>query len=55
MLAERVHGEIGVSFDHVNDYRPPGDDVALLGLLVQVDEAANDVRAESESVSSYPR
>jgi hypothetical protein len=34
MFLECVAGKVGVPFHHINDDRPPRDDVALLGLLV---------------------
>jgi hypothetical protein len=38
--------ETVVSVNHVNDDWSPGDDVAVLGLFVQADEAADDIGAE---------
>lgn len=45
MLLETVAWEIGVSFKHVDDDRPPGDDVALLGLFFEEDEGTDDIGA----------
>ena len=46
VLLEAVLGEIRVSFQHVNDYRSPRNDVPLLSFFVEQDKRANDVRTQ---------
>lgn len=47
MLVEAVGPEMGVAVDDVDDDGPPGDDVALLGLVVEGGVVADDVGAET--------
>lgn len=45
MFLEALLGEIRVTFQDVDDDRSPGDNVALLSLVVEDDEGADDVGA----------
>lgn len=47
VFVEGVAGKVGVSLQHVNHHGPPGHDVALLGLVVQQGEGADDVGTET--------
>jgi hypothetical protein len=50
VLVEVLLRETIVPVDHVDDNWPPGDDVAVLGLFIQANEAADDVGAEPVNI-----
>lgn len=51
MFIKAILREVGVTIDDINNDRTPGDDVAMLGVFFEADEAANDVRAESGEIN----
>lgn len=40
-------GEVGISFQNINYYRAPGDDIAVLGFLFENDETAEDINTKT--------
>lgn len=48
MLLESILRKVVVTINDVHNDRPPGDDVAMLGFLVEAGEASNDVRAKTK-------
>jgi hypothetical protein len=52
MLIEAILREVGVSIYDIDDHRTPSNDVAVLGVLLETNKAANDIRTESGRVSN---
>ena len=55
MFVEGGAGEVGVALEHVDDDGPPGDEVALLGFVVQLGVGTDDVGAETTRISTLWR
>lgn len=55
MFCKRVHLKAGVSFYYVYYDGTPRDYVALLGLVVEVGEGADDIGAETVKLLVYER
>ena len=47
MFLSKPSGEVGISVDDIHHHRTPGHNVAVLGILFETDEAANDIRTET--------